>query len=208
MSAEQRRDRQGASPKLRRAFGCITWINMAILVFLAAAFLLPLPFKYLGDTAIFNEVPSRLSFFGLLLIVPGMILGAFLGYRTYRGERRRSMFVGTAIGAIIGWTSFFTPAWIRSPLWYVFVPLVLVATGLVLYALFSRDAAQRLRLWLVVAGALIVVLCGLAALVNDFDALGLAGALFAAAASAVGGTVAGIGYARAGGKEMLPPTSS
>ena len=109
---------------------------MGILAFLAAAFLLPLPFRYVGDGTIFREIPSRLSFFGIVLIVPGIAIGAALGARTYRAERRLATRAGAGIGAIVGWTSFFVPAWLQE-LPFIFLPLVAVATGLVLYALFA-----------------------------------------------------------------------
>lgn len=177
---------------------------MAILVFLAAAFVLPLPFRYIGDGTIFREVPSRLAFFGIILILPGMAIGAALGARTYRVERRVGTRVGAGIGAMIGWTSFFVPAWLEY-LPYLFFPLVVGATALVLYALFTkgRDFGFRKRLVLVSAG--IVVLSGIAVLALDFDLLGLTGAFFSTAAAAIGGYVGGVGYARAGGDDMIPP---
>lgn len=195
---------QGIQPRYRRAFGCVTWINMGILFFLAAAFLLPLPFRYIGDGTIFREVPSRLTFFGIILIVPGMAIGAVLGARTYRVERRLGTRVGAGIGAIVGWTSFFVPAWLEV-LPFLFLPFVAVATGLVLYALFATRRSFELRTRLVLISAGIVAVCGIVVLVTDFNVLGITGALFSTAAAALGGYVAGAGYARAGGDEMIPP---
>ena len=104
-------ERQGIQPRYRRAFGCVTWVYMAILVFLAAAFLFTLPFRYIGSGEIFGYALPRLAFFGLVLILPGMALGAALGARTYRAPMRSATRVGAGIGAVIGWTSFFTLAW-------------------------------------------------------------------------------------------------
>jgi hypothetical protein len=195
----------GRSVRIRRAFGCITWVNMGMLVFLAAAFLLPLPFRYLGEPEIFEQTFVGLTLYGLFLIVPGMIVGAILGYRTYRGEPRRSRRVGSALGAMVGWTSFFFFAWLDSALGYLFVPLSGLATGMVLYALFSGSAPERLRRRLVGVAAAIVLAGGLVVLALDFALLGITGAVFAAMAAAAGGYVAGIGYSRAGGEEALPP---
>ena len=75
---------------------------MAVLVFLAAAFLLPLPFRYVGRGEIFSEIQLRLALLGLVLIVPGMALGAFLGARTYRGEACLRTPPGAAFGAAAG----------------------------------------------------------------------------------------------------------
>ena len=79
---------RGLQPRYRRAFGCVTWLYMAILAFLAAAFLLLLPFRYVGSGEVYRLL-GGLSFFGLVLIVPGMVLAAILGARTYRSQRTR-----------------------------------------------------------------------------------------------------------------------
>ena len=81
-------ERRGLQPRYRRAFGCVTWLYMAILTFLAAAFLLLLPFRYVGSGEVYKLL-GGLSFFGLVLIVPGTALAAALGARTYRSQRRR-----------------------------------------------------------------------------------------------------------------------
>ena len=94
-------ERRGLQPRYRRAFGCVTWLYMAILAFLAAAFLLLLPFRYVGSGEIYRLL-SGLSFFGLVLILPGMALAAALGARTYRSQRRRGTRVGMGIGAGVG----------------------------------------------------------------------------------------------------------
>ena len=196
----------GIQPKYRRAFGCITWVNMAVLVFLAAAFLLSLPFRYAGSGEIFSEIMGRLALLGLVLIVPGMALGAALGARTYRTERSLAMRIGAGIGAVTGLTSyllFFT----LFEEFYLFAAPLLLSMGLLLYALFAtgRSLERRRRAVLLAAG--ISALTGVAVLLLGFDVLPL-GALFSAAAAAIGGLVGGIGYARAGGDEMMPPDAA
>lgn len=200
-------ERGALQPKYRRAFGCVTWVNMAVLVFLAAAFLLPLPFRYVGGGDIFSEIQIRLALLGLLLIVPGMALGAALGARTYRVERRLGTRTGAGIGAAAGLTSYLILfAFFGGPP-LLLAPLV-PSAGLLLYALFAtgKDLEFRRRTILLAAG--ISLLSGAIALLIDFDLLGLLGALFCTAAAAVGGFVGGIGYARAGGDEMIPPGST
>ena len=220
-------ERQGIQPRYRRAFGCVTWVYMAILTFLAAAFLLTLPFRYIGGDEIFGYALPRLAFFGLVLILPGMALGAVLGARTYRAPVRLATRVGAGIGAVIGWTSFFTLAWFAvafdfdrrdqafrtvvfpgiegGAAFYVFPPLVLLSTGLVLYALYAKQPSFERRRRLALLGAALAVLTGLVIVASDFDPLGIAGALISTLAAALGGWVGGAGYARAGGDDMIPP---
>jgi hypothetical protein len=187
---------------------------MAILAFLAAAFLLLLPFRYVGSGEVYRLL-GGLSFFGLVLILPGTVLAAALGARTYRSQRRRGTRVGMGVGAIVGWTSFFALAWLTEILrpatgsyrlaFYAFVPLALAATGLVLYALFSRAADFDRRRKLVLTGASLAVIAGLVILVSGFEPLAVVGALISTVAAALAGWVAGAGYSRAGGDEMIPP---
>jgi hypothetical protein len=213
--ASSGRGRQRAlQPRYRRAFGCVTWTYMAILAFLAAAFLLLLPFRYVGGGEVYKLL-AGLSFFGLVLILPGTALAAVLGARTYRSQRRRGTRVGTGVGALVGWTSFFALAWLTGVLrppagssglaYYAFVPLALAATGLVLYALFTGGADFDRRRNLVLAGAVVAVVAGFAILVSDFEPLAVIGALISTVAAALAGWVAGVGYSRAGGDEMIPP---
>ena len=221
-------ERQGLQPRYRRGFGCVTWTYMGILAFLAAAFLLLLPFRYVGDGSLFRLL-GGLSGFGLFLILPGTALAALVGARTYRSQVRRSMRSGAGVGAIIGWTSFFTIAWLTSILppppgaegaslvssgamsgfiRYVFAPLVLVATCLILYALLSRKINFERGRTLILAGAVLAGLAGLAVLFTDFGFSNAAGVLVSAVSGAFGGWVAGFGYARTGGDEMIPPGST
>jgi hypothetical protein len=208
---------RGLRPRYRRAFGCVTWLYMAILAFLAAAFLLLLPFRYVGSGEVYKLL-GGLSFLGLVLILPGMALAAAVGVRTYRSQRRRGTRVGMGIGAIVGWLAFFTLAWLTSLLSptadvtsrgglasFTFVPLAFAASGLVLYALFSGDASFERRRNLVLTGAALALAAGLVVLVAYFEPLALAGALVSTAASALAGWVAGVGYSRAGGDDMIPP---
>jgi hypothetical protein len=206
--------RSGLQPRYRRAFGCVTWLYMAILTFLAAAFLLLLPFRYVGSGEVYKLL-AGLSFFGLLLILPGTALAAVLGARTYRSQRRRGTRVGMGIGAIVGWLSFFTLAWLTGlvgpsaasvgPISYAFPPLALAAAGLVLYAMFSRHSDFDRRRNLFLAGAAVALVAGLVVLAADFEPLAVVGALISTLAAALAGWVAGVGYSRAGGDDMIPP---
>jgi len=220
-------ERQGIRPSSRRGFGCVTWVYMGILVFLAVAFLLWLAFRYAGVEDAFGYALPRLSFLGLVLIIPGMLLGAVLGIRTYRAERRRATRVGAGIGALIGWSGFFALEWFAvtlglnrrdeafrdvvfpglagSPAYYAFVPLTLAATVLVIYALYSRGADFASRRRLALAGAALALVAGLLVIGTDFDLPGVVGALMSTVSAALGGYVSGSGYARAGGDDMIPP---
>jgi hypothetical protein len=119
------------------------------------------------------------------------------------------------IGAIVGWLSFFTLAWLTGlvgpsaasvgPISYAFPPLALAAAGLVLYAMFSRYSDFDRRRNLVLAGAAVALVAGLVMLVADFEPLAIVGALISTVAAALAGWVAGVGYSRAGGDDMIPP---
>ncbi|HET7271092.1 MAG TPA: hypothetical protein VFI90_08380 [Rubrobacter sp.] len=224
--SSQTEERSGLQPRYRRAFGCVTWLYMGMLTFLAANFLLVLPSRYFGGGEIYGYLPPRLAFLGTVLILPGMVLAAVLGARTFRTPRRRGMRVGAGVGALIGWSGFFGLEWLAiafglnrrdqafrtvvfpdlegSLAFYAFVPLTLVATGLVIFALYARSADFERRRRLALVGAALAVLAGLAVVVTDFDSLGLTGALISTLAGAVGGYVSGAGYARAGGDDMIP----
>ncbi len=58
--AALRRGSVRAQPQYRRAFGCVTWVYMAILAFLAAATLFALPLRYAGDGTGFGRILSLL----------------------------------------------------------------------------------------------------------------------------------------------------
>jgi len=202
---------------------------MGMLVFLAANFLLVLPSRYLGGGELYGYVPPRLAFLGTLLILPGMVLAALLGARTFRTPRRRGTRVGAGLGALIGYSGFFGLEWLAIAFglnrrdqafrtvvfpdlggtlaFFAFVPLTLAATGLVIFALYTRGVEFERRRNLVYAGAALAVLAGLGVVSTDPDPLGLGGALISTASGAIGGYVSGAGYARAGGDDMIPPGS-
>jgi hypothetical protein len=177
---------------------------MGVLVFLAVAFLLPLPFRYVGNGEIFSEIQIRLAFLGLVLILPGMALGAVLGARTFRVERRQGTRAGAGLGAAAGLTSYMLFFALIEGLYLLAVPLV-VSSVLLLYALFATGQSFEHRRRMVLLAAGLSALSGTVALLLNFDLLGLLGALFATASAAVGGFVGGAGYARAGGDEMMLP---
>ena len=105
-------ERTGLRPQYRRAFGCVTWVYMGMLVFLLANFLLVLPSRYLGSGALFGYLPPRLAFLGMVLILPGMVLAAVLGARTFRTPGKRGTRVGAGVGALIGFSGFFALEWL------------------------------------------------------------------------------------------------
>jgi hypothetical protein len=202
---------------------------MGMLVFLAANFLLVLPSRYIGSGELYGFVPPRLAFLGTLLILPGMVLAALLGARTFRTPRRLGTRVGAGVGALIGYSGFFGLEWLAIALglerrdqafrtvvfpdlggslaFYAFVPLTLLAMGLAVFALYSKGADFERRRNLVLAGAALAVLAGLGVAVTDPDPLGVLGALVSTLSGAIGGYVSGAGYARAGGDDMIPPGS-
>jgi hypothetical protein len=202
---------------------------MGMLVFLAANFLLVLPSRYLGSGELYRFIPPTLAYLGTLLILPGMVLAALLGARTFRTPRKRGTRVGAGMGALIGYSGFFGLAWLTVALglnrrdqafrtvvfpdlggslaFYSFFPLTLLATGLIIYALYSKAADFERRRRLVYAGAALAVLAGLGIVATDPEPLGVAGALISTLAGAIGGYVSGSGYARAGGDDMIPPGS-
>lgn len=220
-------DQRSISPAGRRAFGCVTWVYMGILAFLLANFLISLPFRYVGNEDIFGYVPARLAFLGLILILPGMVLGAVLGHRTYRAEKRRAVRVGAGIGALIGWTGFFALAWFAAAFgfderdlafrvvifpgfgdsyaFYLFPQLAILATAIVMFSLYSKRANFELRRRTALAGTALVMLAGFLVISTSFDPLGVAGALISTVSAAFGGYVSGMGYARAGGDDRIPP---
>lgn len=198
-----------------------------MLVFLLVNFLLVLPSRYLGSGVLFGYLPPILAFLGTALILPGMVLAAVLGARTFRTPSRRGLRVGAGIGALIGYSGFFGLAWLAVAFglderdqafrtvvfpgldgtiaFYAFVPLTLAATGLAIYALYSKRADFGQRRTLVIVGAVLAGLAGLGVVVTDFDVLGVMGALISTVSGAAGGYVSGSGYARAGGDDMIPP---
>ncbi|CAA9408003.1 MAG: hypothetical protein AVDCRST_MAG78-214 [uncultured Rubrobacteraceae bacterium] len=199
-------ERGALRPKYRRAFGCITWVNMAVLIFLLAAFLLVLPFRYIGEGEVYSATLLGLAFVGTALILPGMALGAALGARTYRVENTVGARAGAAVGAVAGLASYLFLSLVGD------LPLIaaphVVSLGLLLYALFATGRDLRRRRRAVLLAAALSVLSGAVAFLVDFDPIPFLGALVSAASAAAGGYVGGIGYARAGGDAMIPPGST
>lgn len=216
----------GLQPRYRRAFGCVTWLYMAMLTFLAANFFISLPFRYFGGEEIYNYVPPTLAYVGTVLLVPGMVFAAVLGARTYRAPRRVAGRVGAGVGALVGLSGFLFLVWTAAALgfaerdqafrsgtfaevggaaFYLFPPLTLAATVLVVMALYSKrmDNSRRWRLGLVGAG--LAVLAGVGLVLSDPGTVGIAAVLISAVSAALAGWVGGAGgYARAGGDEMIP----
>jgi hypothetical protein len=204
-------ERQGIQPRYRRAFGCVTWVYMATLAFLAVASFGLMPVWFVSGWNVFSALEG-IAFFATLLILPAMVLGALLGVRTYRSGRREATRNSAAVGAIIGWTGFVFLLWFENvapggagAIYWLVVPPVLVAAVLLLYALFARTAEMGRRRRAVLLAALLVGVTGLVLLVADFDLVRLIVALVSTLAGAAGGWTAGIGHARAGGDDMIPP---
>ena len=220
----------GLRPHTRRAFGCVTWVYMAMLTFLAANFFISLPFRYFGGEAVYNYVPPTLAYVGTVLLVPGMVFAAVLGTRTYRAPRGVAGRVGAGVGALIGFSGLLSLVWISAALgfaerdqafrsgtftevggvaFYLFPPLTLAAAVLVIRAFYSKgmDPSRRRRLGLIGAG--LALLAGVGLVLSDPDGVGIAAALISTVAGALAGWVGGVGgYARAGGDEMIPPGSA
>ena len=223
-------ERGGLRPQTRRAFGCVTWVYMAMLTFLAANFFISLLFRYLGGEAVYNYVPPTLAYVGTVALVPGMVFAAVLGARTYRAPRGVAGRVGAGVGALIGFSGLLSLVWLAAALgfaerdqafrsgtfteiggvaFYLFPALTLAAVVLVVYALYSKsaDPSRRRRLGLIGAG--LALLAGIGLVLSDPDAVGIAAVLISAASGALAGWVGGVGgYARAGGDEMIPPGST
>jgi hypothetical protein len=199
-------ERGAIRPEYRRAFGCVTWVNMAMLVFLLAAFLLSLPFRYVGEGEAYSATLLGLAFVGIALIVPGMVLGAVLGARTYRVENALGARAGAGVGAAAGLAGYLLFSLVGD------LPLIaapsVVSLGLLLYALFARGQDLGRRRQIVLLALALSTLSGVAAFLLDFDPIALLGALVSLASGAAGGYVGGIGYARAGGDAMIPPGST
>ena len=199
-------ERGAVRPEYRRAFGCVTWVNMAMLIFLLAAFLLSLPFRYVGEGEAYSATLLGLAFVGIALILPGMVLGAVLGARTYRVENAFGARAGAGVGATAGLAGYLFFSLVGDlPLIAV---LPVISLGLLLYALFARGQDLRRRRRVVLLAAALSVLSGGVVFLLDFEPIALLGALISIASAAAGGYVGGIGYARAGGDTMIPPGST
>jgi hypothetical protein len=179
---------------------------MAMLVFLLAAFLLSLPFRYVGEGEAYSATLLGLAFVGIALILPGMVLGAVLGARTYRVENALGARAGAGVGAAAGLAGYLFFSLVGD------LPLIaappVISLGLLLYALFARGQDLRRRRQMVLLALALSAFSGVAAFLLDFDSIALMGALISVASGAAGGYVGGIGYARAGGDAMIPPGST
>jgi len=220
----------GLRPHTRRAFGCVTWVYMAMLTFLAANFFISLPFRYFGGEEVYNYVPPTLAYLGTVALVPGMVFAAVLGARTYRAPRGVAGRVGAGVGALVGFSGFLSLVWISATLgfaerdqafrsgtfaevggvaFYLFPPLTLAAAVLVVFALYSKGVGAPRRWRLGLSGAGLALLAGVGLVLSDPDGVGVAAAGISTVAGALGGWVGGAGgYARAGGDEMIPPGST
>ena len=220
----------GLRPHTRRAFGCVTWVYMAMLTFLAANFFISLPFRYFGGEEVYNYVPPTLAYLGTVALVPGMVFAAVLGARTYRAPRGVAGRVGAGVGALVGFSGFLSLVWISAALgfaerdqafrsgtfaevggvaFYLFPPLTLAAAVLVVFALYSKGVGAPRRWRLGLSGAGLALLAGVGLVLSDPDGVGVAAAGISTVAGALGGWVGGAGgYARAGGDEMIPPGST
>ncbi|MCA1687343.1 MAG: hypothetical protein LC714_01805 [Actinobacteria bacterium] len=146
-------EQRALQPRYRRAFGCVTWVYMATLAFLAVASFGLMPVWFVLGWNVFSFLEG-IAFFATLLILPAMFFGAALGLRTYRSRRSEATRNGAAIGAIVGWTGFASLVWFENVasdkagfLYWLAVPAVLVAAALVLYALFAGKAEMRRCYW-------------------------------------------------------------
>lgn len=199
---------EGLRPRYRRAFGCVTWIYMATLAFLAAVSALMAPFWLFGDLGVYSLLEGP-TFSATLLFLPAIAAAALLGARTYRSERGIATKNGTYIGTVIGWLGFTSIVWLEvnqtetSLVSYAFIPLAAISSALILYALFKGKQEPGRKL--VAASAAIALVGGIVVLAISGDFIVVAGAVVSAISGAAGGWTAGFGYARAGGKEMLPP---
>ena len=207
-------EQQGIQPRYRRGFGCVTWIYMATLAFLAIASFGLMPVWFFAGWDVFSLLEG-IAFYATLLFLPAIFFAAVVGARTYRAPRRQATRAGAAVGSVVGWTGFIFLAWMENVVdrgfvgagfiyWFV-VPAVLAAGALVLYAVFPGKTGMEQRRRLVLIGAATVGVTGLILLAANFSLLQVVVAIVSTLAGAGGGWTAGIGYARAGGEEMIPP---
>src|ERR671927_501129 len=83
-------------PRYRRAFGCVTWVYLATLAFLAVASFGLMPVWFVFGWNVFSYLEG-IAFFATLLILPAMFLGAALGLRTHRSRRPEATRNGAAM---------------------------------------------------------------------------------------------------------------
>lgn len=203
-------EQQGIRPRYRRAFGCVTWIYMATLAFLAVASLGMMPIWFIAGWDLFS-ILEGITFYAILIFLPCLILGAIVGARTYRSERRQATRNGAAVGAVVGVAGFAFPIWLENiasgatVLYWLAVLPVVISGLLLVYAVFPSKLNLQQRQRLVLISAVLTGTTGIILLAANFSLLQLYVAVVATLAGAAGGWTAGIGHARAGGEEMLPP---
>lgn len=182
---------------------------MATLAFLAVASLGMMPIWFIAGWDLFS-VLEGVVFYAILIFLPCLVLGAIVGAKTYRSERRQATRNGAAVGAVVGWWGFAFPIWLENliagaALYWLAAPAFAISGLLMAYAVFPTGLSlQRRRRLVLVSGALSGV-TGLVLLALNFSPLQVFVALVATLAGAAAGWTAGIGHARAGGEEMLPP---
>lgn len=205
-------EHQGIRPCYRRAFGCVTWIYMATLAFLAVASFGMMPIWFFAGWELFS-VLEGVVFYAILIFLPCLVLAAIVGARTYRAARKQATRNGAAVGAVVGWMGFAFPLWLENvapqttALYWLAAPPVAASGLLLVYAVFPNELSLKQRQSLVGLAAILAGVTGLVLLAANFSLLQVFVALIATLAGVAGGWTAGIGYARAGGKEMLPPDS-
>ncbi|MGF1472171.1 MAG: hypothetical protein ACFB50_10580 [Rubrobacteraceae bacterium] len=203
-------EQQGIQPRYRRAFGCVTWIYMATLAFLAVASLGMMPIWFIAGWDLFS-ILEGIVFYACLIFLPCIVLGAIVGARTYRSDRRRATRSGAAVGTVVGWAGFVFPIWLEniaaesSALYWLAVPPVILSGLMLIYAVFPGELGPQRRQRLVLVSATLTGVTGLVLLAFNFSLLQVFVAFIATLSGAAGGWTAGIGHARAGGEEMLPP---
>ncbi|MGB3635573.1 MAG: hypothetical protein WA982_16135 [Rubrobacteraceae bacterium] len=202
-------EQQGIRPRYRRAFGCVTWIYMATLAFLAVASLGMMPIWFIAGWDLFS-ILEGIVVYAILMFLPCLILAAVVGARTYRIDRQQATRNGTAVGAVFGLTGFIFPIWLENiasgtTLYWLVVPPFVLAGILLVYAVFPGALDRRQRQRLVLVSAVLTGIMAVVLLILNFSLLQVFVAVIAVLAGAAAGWTAGIGYARAGGEEMLPP---
>lgn len=207
---------QGIQPRYRRGFGCVTWIYMATLAFLAVASFGLMPVWFIAGWDVFSLLEG-IAFYATLLFLPAIFFAAVVGAHTYRIPRRLATRAGTAVGAVVGWTGFIFLAWLENVadrgfvdagiIYWLTIPAVLTAAALLLYAVFPSKTSMDQRRRLVLIGAATAGVTGLVLLAANFNLLQVVVAIVSTLSGAGGGWTAGIGYARAGGEEMIPPNA-
>lgn len=183
---------------------------MGTLAFLAVASLGMMPIWFIAGWDLFS-ILEGIVFYACLIFLPILVLGAVVGSRTYRSDRREATRNGAAVGTVVGLAGFAFPIWLENiiagdnALYWLAAPPMLLAGVLLTYAVFPGGSGFQQRRNLVLAAALLTGVTGLVLLAFNFSWLQVFVAVIATLSGTAGGWTAGIGHARAGGEEMLPP---